>query len=205
MGRLEAVAQAPQPLPPGAVRRAFMMLAAAQRANIPTQPFLDRLGSLSWTEVDLKPRKADDYLHRYDLLAAVTCAPDMWRNAHSGDLFWSGRFSRSGELFCYLKMDRGGPIRRVAVGDRIKAEDALNAALRPGRLGCVIGGGSGRRYDYIDFALIDVRAAAGVIRGVLQQSGLETRRAWIQFFDHTLGAEWIGMQSDSPEPPLPPL
>lgn len=203
VGRLEAVAQAPQPLPPGAVRRAFMMLAAGQRANIPMQPFLDRLGSLSWTEVDLKPKKADDYLHRYDLLAAVTCAPDVWRNAHSGDLFWSGRFSRSSEVFCYLKMDRGGPIRRVAVGDRIKAEDALNAALRPGRLGCVIGGGSGRRYDYIDFALIDVRAAAGVIRDVLRQSALETRRAWIQFFDHTLGAEWIGMRPDSPEPPMP--
>lgn len=204
VGRLEAVAQAPQPLPPGAVRRAFMMLAAGQRANIAAQPFLDRLESLAWTEVDLKPKKAEDYLHRYDLLTAVTCAPDMWRNAHSGDLFWSGRFSRSGEIFCYLKMDRGGPIRRAAVGDRIKTEDALNAALRPGRLGCVIGGGSGRRYDYIDFALIDVTAAARVIREVLAQSPLETRRAWIQFFDHTLGAEWIGMRPDSPEPPMPP-
>src|SRR5262249_15564683 len=153
-------------------------------------------GTLSWIEVDLKPKKQDDYLHRYDLLTALTCAPDMWRNAHSGDLFWSGRFSRSSEVFCYLKMDRGGPIRRAAVGDRNKAEDALNAGLRPGRLGCVIGGGSGRRYDYIDLALTDVRAAVSVIREVLARSALETRRGWLQFFDHALGAEWVGLQPD---------
>ncbi len=204
VGRLDAVAEVTEPLPPGAVRRAFMTLAAGRRASIPAQPFLDRLESLAWTEIDLKPKKAEDYLHRYDLLAAVTCAPEMWRNAHSGELFWSGRFSRSGETFCYIKIDRGGPLRRAAVAGRTRTEDALNAALRPGRLGCVIGGGSGRRYDYIDLALVDVRAAVSVIRGALQQDGLATRRAWIQFFDTVLSAEWIGMWPDSPHPPMPP-
>jgi hypothetical protein len=204
VGRLDAVAEVVQPLPPGAVRRAFMTLAAGQRSSIPAQPFLERLESLAWTEVDLKPKKAQDYLHRYDLLAAVTCAPDMWRNAHSGELFWSGRFSRSGETFCYLKIDRGGPLRRAAVAHRTATEDALNAALRPGQLGCVIGGGSGRRYDYIDLALVDVGAAATLMRSVLQRGGLATRRAWIQFFDNILSAEWIGMWPDSPEPPMAP-
>jgi len=201
VGVLDAVAEVAQPLPPGALRRAFIMLGAEQRSRIPAQPFLDRLESLAWTEIDLKPKKQEDYLHRYDLGAAVTCAPDLWRNAHSSQLFWSGRFSRSAETFCYLKIDRGGPLRRSAVGKRIKLEDALNQALRPGRLGCVIGGGSGRRYNYIDLALIDVLAAADAIRGVLQRGGLKTRRAWLLFFDDALGSEWIGMWPDSPAPP----
>jgi hypothetical protein len=51
--------------------------------------------------------------------------------------------------------------------------------------------------------LIDVPAAAGVIRSVLQQSGLAKRRAWIQFFDNVLGAEWIGLWPDGPPPPMP--
>lgn len=203
VGVLDAVAEVAQPLPPGALRRAFIMLGAEQRSRIPAQPFLDRLEGLAWTEIDLKPTKQEDYLYRYDLGAAVTCAPDLWRNAHSTQLFWSGRFSRSGETFCYLKIDRGGPLRRSAVGKRIKLEDALNHALRPGRLGCVIGGGSGRRYNYIDLALIDVRAAADAIRGVLLRGGLKTRRAWLLFFDDALGAEWIGMWPDSPAPPTP--
>ena len=203
VGVLSAVAEVAQPLPPGALRRAFIMLGADQRSHIPAQPFLERLESLAWTEIDLKPKKQEDYLLRYDLGAAVTCAPDLWRNAHSSQLFWSGRFSRSGETFCYLKIDRGGPLRRSAVGRRIKLEDALNHALRPGRLGCVIGGGSGRRYNYIDLALIDVSAAADAIRSLLHRGGLKTRRAWLLFFDDSLGAEWIGMWPDSPAPPTP--
>jgi len=201
IGVLSAVPKVEQPLPPGALRRAFIMLGADQRSRIPAQPFLDRLESLAWTEIDLNPKKQEDYLLRYDLGAAVTCAPDLWRNAHSDQLFWSGRFSRSGETFCYLKIDRGGPMRRSAVGKRIKLEDALNGELRPARLGCVIGGGSGRRYNYIDLALTDVPAAADAIRSLLLRAGLKTRRAWLLFFDNSLGAEWIGMWPDSPPPP----
>jgi len=203
VGVLEAAAEVVQPLPSAALRRAFIMLGAEQRSRIPAQPYLDRLESLAWTEIDLKPRKQEDYLLRYDLGAAVTCAPELWRNAHSDQLFWSGRFSRSGETFCYLKIDRGDPLRRSAVGKRIKLEDELNKALRPDRLGCVIGGGSGRRYNYIDLALVDVRAAANAICDVLRQAGLKTRRAWLLFFDTTLSAEWIGMWPDSPSPPIP--
>lgn len=203
MGVLKAVSNVEQPLPPSVLRRAFTALAVEQRAAIPAEPFLDRLDTLAWTTVDLRPKKAADYVHRYDLAAAVTGAPELWRNAHSDQVFWSGRFSRSGETFCYLKIDRGGPLRASAVADRTRLEEALNETLRPTRLGCVIGGGSGRRYSYVDLALIDVPAAAAAIRGVLGQLKLPTRRAWIQFFDNSLATEWVGMWPDSPAPPMP--
>jgi hypothetical protein len=48
-----------------------------------------------------------------------------------------------------------------------------------------------------------VRAAAELIRSVLRQGEANTRRAWIQFFDNILGAEWIGVWPDSPAPPMP--
>ena len=203
MGVLKATSEVEQPLPPSVLRRAFTALAVEQRSAIPAQPFLDRLDTLAWTTVDLRPKKAADYVHRYDLAAAVTGAPDLWRNAHSDQVFWSGRFSRSGETFCYLKIDRGGPLRATAVADRARLEEALNETLRSRRLGCVIGGGSGRRYSYVDLAVTDVLAAAEAIRSVLGQLKLPTRRAWIQFFDDSLAAEWIGMWPDSPAPPMP--
>jgi hypothetical protein len=102
-----------------------------------------------------------------------------------------------------LKIDRGGPLRTTAVGDRARLEDALNETLEPTRLGCVIGGGSGRRYSYVDLALTDVATAATAIREILGHLKLPTRRAWLQFFDDSLAAEWIGMFPESPEPPLP--
>ena len=128
VGVLDAVSEVAQPLPPGALRRAFIMLGAEQRSRIPAQPFLDRLESLAWTEIDLRPKKQEDYLHRYDLGAAVTCAPDLWRNAHSSQLFWSGRFSRSGETFCYLE-DRS---RRSAAPLRGGEADQARRCIEPG-------------------------------------------------------------------------
>src|SRR6185437_10341693 len=43
VGRLDVVSEAAEPLPPGAVRRAFVMLAAGRRAQLPAEPFLQRL------------------------------------------------------------------------------------------------------------------------------------------------------------------
>ena len=57
-GRLDTVAEMTEPLPPGALRRAFIMLAANQRSKLPAEPFLERRKSQAWTGIDLKPKQA---------------------------------------------------------------------------------------------------------------------------------------------------
>jgi hypothetical protein len=51
-------------------------------------------------------------------------------------------------------------------------------------------------------ALLDVEGALRRLRKLLQHAGV-SRRAWVQFFDSSLGAEWVGMWPDSPPPPMP--
>ena len=176
---------------------------AKQRSRLPAAPFLERLGSLSWTGIELQPKEARDYAHRFDLLSALTGAEELWRNAHSDQLFWSGRFSRCGETFCYMKIDRASHPQgsSVEVGPQLEAQ--LNQALVPLRLAARSAAGHGLRYTYIDVALLDVHAAADVIRKVFQQSALVSPRAWIQFFDHALAAEWIALAAASGAPPMP--
>src|SRR5262249_43101534 len=50
-GLLDVAADVPDPPPAGAVRRAFIALAAKQRSSIPAEPFLDRIDSAAWTEI----------------------------------------------------------------------------------------------------------------------------------------------------------
>jgi hypothetical protein len=85
--------------------------------------------------------------------------------------------------------------------DKSEIEDALDAILMSNRLGCVIGGGTGRRYSYIDLALIDLKQGIDAIRRVLVE-GKIPKRSWIQFFDSTLAQEWVGIYDDSPPPPM---
>jgi hypothetical protein len=204
LGKLDTTSDAALALPPGAVPRGFAALAAQQRSKLPSQPLLERAAALEWAEIELKPKETgSDYAHRYDLLSARTAVPDLWRNAHSDQSFWSGRFSRCGETFCYLKLDLGSEGSEQAREQRDRLESLIDRALREARVGCTIGGGIGLRYSYIDLALTDVRAASKVLRGCVQPLRVSFRRAWLLFFDSTLAAEWIGMWPDSPPPPMP--
>jgi hypothetical protein len=85
-------------------------------------------------------------------------------------------------------------------GDKAEIEDALDAALRPRGLGCVVGGGTGLRYSYIDLALTDLGSAVAVVREVLR-AGRLTRRSWLLFYDSEWAHEWLGVWEDSPPPP----
>jgi hypothetical protein len=109
------------------------------------------------------------------------------------------RHSRVGEVFCYLKMDGSEERDGTAFGDRAEIEDALNDRLRPASLGCVLGGGTGLRYSYVDFALMNVEQAVKAIRDLLQQGNL-SRRSWLLFHDTDWRYEWIGIWDDSPRP-----
>ena len=110
-------------------------------------------------------------------------------------------FSRCGETFCYIKIDGSEGLDEEKFADKAQIEDALDEVLRPDRLGCQIGGGSGLRYSYIDLALADLERGIDVVRKRLQKGNVP-RRSWIQFFDADLAAEWVGIYDDSPPPPI---
>lgn len=152
-----------------------------------------------WTMFELKPVKADDYPRRQDLFVAVTVNEGLWRSCREHTSFYSERFSRHGECFCYLKIDGSAGLADCSFPDRSSMEDALNDALIPARAGCVIGGGTGLRYSYIDLALADVDVAIPIVTSCLCAGNIP-RRAWLLFFDAPLQHEWIGMYADTPAP-----
>lgn len=163
----------------------------------PPRPVTDE--GHGWTSLELQPEEADDYPQRFDLLAASTGLPEVWKAAHSGRAFYSQRFSRCGETFCYLKID-GRDGRPVSSRDRSAIEQAVDAALAEANLGSVTGGGTGLRYAYVDLALTDVRAAIPLLRETLRPFDVP-QRTWLQFFDATLADEWVGMIDDRTPPP----
>jgi hypothetical protein len=153
-----------------------------------------------WTLFKLNPDAAEDYTEQQDMFVGKTMLVDMWKCAHMGAPFHSGRFSRYGETFCYLKIDGAGGLDEERFKDKSEIEDAIDAVLIPNRAGCVIGGGTGLRYSYIDFALTDVDRALPLVIKRLREGNVP-RRSWILFFDDELGDEWIGVWDDSPAPP----
>ncbi len=175
-------------------------LIASRIDQLPERPCHDRLDGARWSPVRAQPGEAEDYPGQRDLLTGETMLPEMWEAAHGDRAFYSLRYSRCGERFCYLKIDA-----REAGGDRVGAdraavEEALNAALVPRRAGCVVGGAAGLRYSYIDLALTDVAAGGHVVREVLRARGAP-RRSWLLFYDCEWRREWVGIWDETPPPP----
>ncbi|HEY2252163.1 MAG TPA: hypothetical protein VGH74_13915, partial [Planctomycetaceae bacterium] len=131
-----------------------------------------------------------------------TPLPGVVQNALTGATFDSARFSRCGETFCYLKIDGSEGLDGSVFSDRGEIEDAINAVLRPAKLGSSIGGGTGRRYSYVELALVDVDRAWQEMRLVLQEGHL-TPRTWLLFHDDERQYDWQGLYDDSPEPQMP--
>jgi hypothetical protein len=201
MEKIAAEGNAPW-LPLAQLRETVDYLVAGLNDKLPLQPYGESIEENRWATIELKPQPRDDYARRSDLLVAITGALDTWQAAHGGGEFYSACHSRCGETFCYVKIDgREGLSVDSPFTDRREIEDALHAALRSQQLGCVIGGGTGFAYSYIDLALTDVQAGIGVVRETLQH-GRVPRRCWILFFDATLAREWVGVYDDSPEPLL---
>jgi hypothetical protein len=71
-------------------------------------------------------------------------------------------------------------------------------------LGSVVGGGTGRRYSYIELALTDVEQAWQQM-GVLLSNARLPKRTWLLFHDTDLSAQWHGLYDDTPNPPMPQL
>lgn len=176
-------------------------LIASIHEQLPPDPHFQRAHTATWTDWELKPRPADDYVGQRDLFVATSMNPPQWIAAHSAGMFCSERFSRCGETFCYVKLDGSEDLPAGEFADRSEIEDALDAVLIPEGLGCCIGGGTGLRYSYLDLALLNMDRAIDLIRRRLQ-AGNVSKRAWILFHDVDLAAEWVGIYEDTPPPPL---
>jgi hypothetical protein len=92
-------------------------------------------------------------------------------------LFHSERFSKCGETFCYVKLDGKDGLDEEKFPDKAAIEDALDEVLRPRRLGCHIGGGTGLRYSYIDLALTDVQQGLDAVRRRLREGNVPKYRS----------------------------
>ncbi len=170
------------------------------REQLPKNPHYQWVEHAKWTLWELKPEEADDYCGQLDLFLGKAANPTQWTAAHGGGRFSSERFSRCGETFCYVKIDGSQGLDAEGLSDKSEIEDALDEVLKPNRLGCYIGGGTGMRYSYIDLALTDLDKGIEATRQRLRE-GKVPKRSWIQFFDSDLAAEWIGIYDDSPPPP----
>lgn len=169
--------------------------------QLPPNPHYERLEDAEWSMWELQPTHADDYPAQRDLIVGVSMVPEQWVAVRSDRCFASQRFSRCGELFCYVKIDGSEGLGENGFADRAEIEDALDAVLVPAQLGCHIGGGTGLKYSYVEFALTDPERGIEAIRDRLR-AGRIPHRTWIQFFDEDLAAEWVGIYEDTPPPIL---
>ncbi len=180
---------------PQAVRAAIDGLTS----GLPDAPYLAQDRSRAWTLFELEPEPAHDYAAQDDLMLATTIAPELLKAYLQGLPIFSGRFSRAGELFCYLKLDFARTPPDAQLARRRAVEDALDAALVPAGDGCVIGNGLGLRYAYVDLALARPEAVARVAEVALAAGAPE--RSWLLFLDRELDGEWIGLEPVTPAPP----
>jgi hypothetical protein len=172
---------------------------AARNRSLPSRPCRARLAKTKWSLFKNEPTRAKDYSHQHDIFVAVTMWPELWAATHSDTEFHSGRFSRHGELFAYVKIDGSKGLAGSAFEDREDIENAIAATLAP-KLGCVIGGGTGLRYSYVELALEDADRAIPRIRRALQKGKLPLR-SWLLFHDVNLQDEWVGIYPKTPKPP----
>jgi hypothetical protein len=175
---------------------------ATVKCTLPDKCFYERSDEREWTLYELEPDEKEEYPCQEDMVLGKTVCEPLWENIRCKCLFSSERFSKSGEIFCYIKIHQNGALHKETSEIKSQIEDALDNALIPAKLGCIIGGGNGLQYTYIDIALGDLEKSVVVIKDVLQKKNI-TRKSWILFFDSELQAEWIGIWDDSPAPPMP--
>lgn len=168
------------------------------RSNLPDVPYFQLTETMTWTGHELMPEEAEDYPQQEDMLVGVSMIESMWQNAHRKEPFDSIRFSRHGEVFCYLKIDG---LEGSQFADKSDIINAIDDALTKAETGCYVGGGTGLRYIYLDFALTDVGRGVEIVGRILRQGDI-SRRSWILFFDTDLQTKWLGVWDDAPTPPM---
>jgi len=152
------------------------------------------------TLFELQPSHAKDYKERSDMFSCVTRAPEIISATFAEQIpFYSERFTKNGETFLYLKIDTAEKDQSSKLSLRHQIEDNLDETLIKNNLGCVIGGGSGIQYIYIDLLVKDNDSAIPRIQQFLKDINL-TKRSWFLFHDADLQKAWIGVYKETPPP-----
>ena len=180
------------------VPSAFQTAQENIKDRLETESYVDRIDQLQWAAFELKPAEAIDYADRDDLLTAVTCDPDLAAATFEAQAFASARFSRTGETFCYIKVDERGAVDS-GFAEREDMEEAIRATLESQELGCLVGSGTGLRYTYLEVALTDLDNALLAIRETLQE-GQVSRRSWVLFHDAVWQNEWFSIYEGASGP-----
>ncbi len=170
--------------------------------QLPSSPWHSVINEeTEWSAFEINPVETPAPPQQTDLFAAVTALPDV-KVASMQPHFYSQRFSKCNETFCYIKIDTSSVADQDKATFRQVIEENLDQQLVEAGVGCLYGGGTGLRYSYCDAALSDVNSALKIIARFLHQQKLP-KKTWIQFFDKHLAHEWIGLYPDSPPPPMP--
>jgi len=164
----------------------------------PYHRFCEQAG---WTLLDVEPHATDaECLAQDDLALCSTMLPEMLKCFLQGQPFSSVRFSRNSEIFCYLKYRSDQRTSEVRLAERLALEDALNRALVPGGVGCVVGSGLGLHYSYVDLALTDLDHGAELCARVFEKSAIEGP-CWLLFCDSKWSDVWAPLTEDQQSPP----
>jgi hypothetical protein len=162
-------------------------------AQLDERPYHRFCEQAAWTLLDVEPRMSNAAcVAQDDLILCSTMLPEMLKCFLQGQPFSSLRFSRNAEIFCYLKYRSEQVATEERLGERVALEDALNRALVPGGVGCVVGAGLGLHYGYIDLALARLDHGAQLTQRVFANSALRGP-GWLLFCDSEWSHEWIAL------------
>lgn len=193
-----------QPAPPresiplGELRVNVETLIAAAIERLPAAPHAAFSRDATWASLQLEP--LPDEIAQHDLFTAITPNVELFRATHARAGFYDERFSSCGETFAYVKLDAEG-LEDSAFEDRGAVEDALTEVLERHELGTTIGGGTGRRYQYVELALLDVERGVELVAKALR-AGRAPRKSWVLFHRSDWSREWVGVHSDTPPPAM---
>lgn len=152
-----------------------------------------------WTLFELEPETAADYGAQDDLVLATSMRPEMLKCFLQGMPFCSERFSRHGEVFCYLKYQSTAASPEARLSERNRFEDALGARLASSKLGAVVGNGLGIRYMYIDLALTDLALAMeSLVR--LSRTLKFPEKSWLLFCESDWREHWLSIGKNAGTP-----
>lgn len=202
VGRIEVVdrEQGDTWVPLDALKRHVFADVATIDGTLPDKPLVRMVDELQWSLWRLSPPRKDEYPRQQDLIMGSSALDKMSACAQLGQSFDSRRYSKVGETFCFLKFDGDGRKIAARMEERKAVEKTVNGALVEAGLGCVVGTGTGKKYSYLDVALLQVEDATPLIVRQMQKAQV-AQKSWLLFHDAHLAEEWIGIYSHTPPPP----